>query len=395
MGVDTFFFCSGFLLAYLGMTRATPFVPGLMMRYMRLTPSVAFMVMIYSAIVPFMSIGPFAARVQESILRKCSTGWWVPLAYIQWIYPWDGGEICAGWLWYLGNDILFFIVCLGLLSIWKINRKLCALITLAIVGASIGISLYLSYTKHLGMYIFTQHKAYEEWLYERPWHRITVFILGFSVPLLLAAPKAAIAQGQRWRITKANVSRTRAANFMVYIATFLAYVLMAVVLFLPGTDLSGRNGRQPMSWTQTQNALYITFCRPLWALGNCVIVMGCYFGYLPWTNTFLSHRFFDPLQKLTLGAYLFHPVIIKLASGSATGYYFFNYIDIYTHALAYIVMSYSVSAVSWCLVEKPFADLVDLLMPTKKKNAVREGKEQTLPTTSLNVSIRAPGVAAS
>merc|ERR1712107_384933 len=86
--------------------------------------------------------------------------------------------------------------------------------------------------------------------------------------------------------------------------TFLAYVLMALVLFLPGTDLTGRNGRKPMTWTQTQNALYITFARPLWALGNLVIVMGCYFGYLPWTNIFLGHSFFNPLQKLTLGASL-------------------------------------------------------------------------------------------
>jgi len=396
MGVDTFFFCSGFLLSYLGMTRPTPLMPGIVLRYLRLTPSVAFMIMIYSTIAPFVSEGPFASRVQESILRKCNTGWWVPLVYSQWIYPWDGGEICAGWLWYLGNDILFFVICLGLLSIWKMNRRLSALITMAITGASIFISMYLVYEKNLGMYIFTQHKAYEEWLYERPWHRITVFILGFAVPLLLAAPKAAIAQGRRWRITKADVPRTRAANFIVYVSTFLAYVLMALVLFLPGTDLTGRNGRKPMTWTQTQNALYITFARPLWALGNLVIVMGCYFGYLPWTNIFLGHSFFNPLQKLTLGAYLFHPVIIKIASGNANGYYFFNYTDIFTHALCYIMVSYSVSAVSWCLVEKPFADLVDLLMPTKKKNTVAAGKGGSLPSiTSSNVPIRAPGVAAS
>ena len=113
IAVDSFFYLSGFLLAWLTLDaldkkKGRFGVKGVCMatlyRYLRLIPSLAFALMIYYKMTQFASgNGPFSWRFQHSITRRCDTTWWVELTYAMNFYPYDTDAVCMGWTWYLGN----------------------------------------------------------------------------------------------------------------------------------------------------------------------------------------------------------------------------------------------------------------------------------------------------
>ena len=58
------------------------------------------------------------------------------------------------------------------------------------------------------------------------------------------------------------------------------------------------------------------------ALG--VVATACAAGRLPRVDAFLAHPAWTPLARLTFGAYLMHPVVIKWFAGTATAPYHFS-----------------------------------------------------------------------
>merc|ERR1719443_1324693 len=89
LGVDTFFFIGGFLLAFIGKSRPVPVVMGTALRYARLLPLFGFAQMVYVLIAPYLAWGPFAPRFQAEVFFKCSDNtWWSELIFINAFYPW-------------------------------------------------------------------------------------------------------------------------------------------------------------------------------------------------------------------------------------------------------------------------------------------------------------------
>merc|ERR1712187_858293 len=106
------------------------------------------------------------------------------------------------------------------------------------------------------------------------------------------------------------------------------------------------------------STLYITFSRPMWAVCWAILTFLCYYGHVPITNGILSHRFWTPLARLTYGAYLCHPLVIKLAAGTSLEYYTFSGLDLFYRASGNCVMAFSGAVVLWVLVERPAMSLM-------------------------------------
>jgi len=97
-----------------------------------------------------------------------------------------------------------------------------------------------------------------------------------------------------------------------------------------------------------------------------ILTLACYFDYVPLINGFLAHWMFQPLSALTFGAYLWHPVLIKLVAGNMEDYYNYSFIEAWQHATFFFVLAYAASTFSYCLVEKPCATMTGWLIPKKK-----------------------------
>lgn len=352
-GVDSFFFLSGFLLSLLTMRelQATrnrfKFLHALVLRYLRLTPSLAFVMLLYYKIWPHLAAGPFAPTFQDSIYRRCDQSWWSELTYTLNFIPFDSDKVCMGWTWYLGDDMIFYIISIALLPLYHRSKVAGCACVLLLTLASFVVTIYLVVAHHLSIDAFDYHYAeYSYYAYSKPYTRIPAFFVGIvSAWLLLELERRGYTRGQQPRSPQAK-----------NIAFAVALGCLGVLLFLTfivATD----HGADANNWSDATSAVYITFGRPLWACCLAVITLLCYYDYLPILNGFLSHPFWMPLARLCYGAYLVHPLVIKLAAGVAQQYYYFSGTDIFYRYVGNVLCAFSGATVVWCLIERPVMTL--------------------------------------
>ena len=147
LSVDTFFWMSGFMAAFVMLLRMPAPPPGTtavrsgsialgrwctasVHRFLRLTPVYAFVFFFYVYVFPVMGSGPFWAELNApDAAHYCRTKWWTNLLYVNNIIgDGEGGFIgsnsCMGWSWYLANDMQFFLVTAALMTCYHSRPKL-------------------------------------------------------------------------------------------------------------------------------------------------------------------------------------------------------------------------------------------------------------------------------
>ena len=116
--VDNFFFLSGLLVAYLTLCEVQkragrfPFLMYYLHRFLRLTPTYAFVLFFIWFLIIHLADGPlyhFITWEGSGLYQTCSKYWWTNLLYINNFYPWELKDECIGWTWYLANDMQFYI----------------------------------------------------------------------------------------------------------------------------------------------------------------------------------------------------------------------------------------------------------------------------------------------
>ncbi|CAJ1461553.1 unnamed protein product, partial [Effrenium voratum] len=181
--VDTFFFLSGFLLSHLMLkelqSRGASPVLAILLRYFRLTPSLALVMLVYYGILPYLASGPFAVILQDSIFRRCNGSWWSELTYTMNFIPFDSDKVCMGWTWYLGDDMIFFVLGSVLVPLYHRRRILGWFLMLCVTGLSLGVTAWLIAKYHLSAYIFDSHYArYSYYAYSKPYTRAPAYFVG-------------------------------------------------------------------------------------------------------------------------------------------------------------------------------------------------------------------------
>ena len=102
IGVDTFFFLSGFLFSYLTVkelrrnARRFNKAQALVLRYIRLTPPFALAMVMFYQIWPYFASGPFGWKFQHSIYRRCDGSWWSEMLYLMNFLPFNSDDVCMG-----------------------------------------------------------------------------------------------------------------------------------------------------------------------------------------------------------------------------------------------------------------------------------------------------------
>jgi len=206
---------------------------------------------------------------------------------------------------------------------------------------------------------------YQYYLYDKPWSRVPAFLVGLSVPWMLIWAR------NRYALDHGAAPKSTKAVLIISILVSLALGIILTLLFITVTDQDapsvwGVSARKFDSWTTLDNALYLTFARPVWALSHAVIVVACYFDYVPLINGFLSHWIWTPLSRLTYCAYLLHPLVINLRCGLAVQYFQFTAWTVFQNFATDSALAYAAAIVAWCLVEKPVATLIGFVVSRPK-----------------------------
>eukprot|EP00941_MAST-03F_sp_MAST-3F-sp1_P003105 g3105.t1 len=202
LSVDTFFYISGFLITFGSLKKMkTSSPPGkwsvsaaLLYRYFRLTPSLLFALLCYYKIFMYIGSGPFFARYQHSVTRRCDNSWWVEPLYIMNFYPASSDDLCMGWTWYLGNDFIFFAISAFLMPFFYRQRKMYSVVAVGLlIAVSFAVTTYLVLHYSLSVYIFDSHYTkYSYYAYSKPYTRFPAYGVGVLFALFMESRPARI-----------------------------------------------------------------------------------------------------------------------------------------------------------------------------------------------------------
>jgi peptidoglycan/LPS O-acetylase OafA/YrhL len=181
--VDSFFFMSGFLLAFLLLSRldtanttstsstsstsstlkppATAAEHALLLlklyaqRWLRITPAFMAAVLFYWQLLPLLSSGPYWDSF-DGDCAICKRYWWTNPLYINNLVPFHASLLGLCWPvgWYLSNDMQFFVLSAPLLLLYRKRPKLVCAVLGCALAASCGYSLWLALAQGIKFTIF-------------------------------------------------------------------------------------------------------------------------------------------------------------------------------------------------------------------------------------------------
>ena len=361
--VDTFFVMSGLLVTYLSMRQMKrkkgrfPFLTYYLHRYLRLTPTYAFVLFFIWLLMMHLADGPiYPSKTWEesSIYQNCKKYWWTNLLYINNIYPWKMTDGCIYWSWYLANDMQFYVfsplIIIPFYFLFPLGLAISAvviLICLVISGVLAGIYDHQANQLSRFAYNYTGSSSidmtYDNLLYIKPWHRVAPYVVGLVLGYILY--RFRMPTKPKWYIT---------------------YPVFAGMWIISGILLVSTLYGLYFTWhdhfpSTAENVLYITFSRLAWSLGLALIVIICHYGYGGIVNWFLSLSFWIPLSRISYNAYLLHPFLLIVIFGSErkpTNYQDYNLL---VYSIGMVVLSYGASAVISVFVEFPVGNLEQVL----------------------------------
>ncbi|KAF5281705.1 hypothetical protein FQA39_LY17726 [Lamprigera yunnana] len=284
LSVDTFFVITGILVSF-NPNRSSKKVEKFnvvkyyLNRYFRLTPTLAFIVLVDVALAPHLGFGQLVVK-QNLDSMSCRRYWWSALLYIQNFVNIE--EMCVAVSWYLCVDMQIFLASPLFLIPFRKKPK----VVLSVIGALLLMSSVFSFLT-VWLFDMTPHMNYLIIYYTKPYTRITPWFVGFITGYILSASKNA-------RLNVGNVT-----NVILTLAS------IATIIFLTCEEPLRTNN----------NILYacqLALVRPLWSVAVCWIIYSCATGYNKFINRLLSLNVFQILSKLTYAAYLVHLTLITL-----------------------------------------------------------------------------------
>ena len=351
--VDSFFFLSGVLVAYLTLrqmkkTGRFPFLHYYIHRYLRLTPTYAFVLFFAWFLTNHLAAGPIFP-LSNVYGEQCSKYWWTNLLYINNFYPWSIQNECIGWTWYLANDMQFFVIAPLILIPMYYLFPVGLVMSSAILAGSFVITATLT-----GVFDFQANQLaghtpnpnittnYMDLIYIKPWSRISPYIVGLLLGYVLY-------KGVR-------LPFNRKISAPVYLAIWMVsgFLLVSTVYGLYFTF----HGHVP---TRAENVVYITFSRFAWGIGLALLVFACHNGYGGLINTFLSMKIWTPLSRMTFNAYLVHPIVLTVVYGQLQKSIHLTDITMATYTIAVVVLSYAIAGLVCLFVEFPLGSIEMLL----------------------------------
>ncbi|KAJ1633628.1 acyltransferase family-domain-containing protein [Pavlovales sp. CCMP2436] len=380
--VDTFFFMSGLLCALsllahvdkraadeprtsVGVARALgQTATALVHRYLRLTPVYAYVLFFYTYALPLLGSGPlWAQSIGDG--NVCERTWWTNLLYVNNLLGEDGhaGTAgCMGWSWYLANDMQFFAAA-ALLLPWypSAPRWVTSLFGVSVLSSAVSAGV-LSHVFRADITCLDPANA--DHIYGQPYTRQGTYAVGalFGIWLHERARRARHAAGDA---LPAAIGRAPSqtgpapASWREVGCCVGGGVLLVAIFVLPWTDLrsGGLFERSAQEWAQWQKDTYNATQRQLWAVG----LIGLSLWFIPgrggMVRELLRAKIWQPLAKLSFGAYLWHLVVIFWLYFSALDYKTFSRLDITVNYLTVLMLSYALSYCSYLLVEKPMMNL--------------------------------------
>ena len=371
--VDTFFWLSGLLMAFLFLKEVNSgrLNWGLVYlhRYLRITPMVLFCTLFFWSMQPYLGDGPIWFT-QSGLTSDCKDYWWTNVLYLNNFIPNGKGSFCLGQVWYLACDMQFFLLSPLLLFVYHKSK----LIGWSAIGVLISVSL-LTTGLLAGKYDqkvspLTQNTDGFQYIYVKPYCRVGTYALGLATGMIIYSYRRFKASGEVY--DQVAVAICEGLKNMVVRLMSLTVGLFLVSFFVfyqydtnhhPGSDMKYNR------WGDDSNVAFYTFMRVGFILGLTMFILPVLLGYLKPVAIFLGASVWTPLARLTFAVYLIHYNFIYSAFKSQyTQIYFDEYYLI--RDLIFFYLANVILAVPFVvLIEMPCMNLERLLLRRQSQAA--------------------------
>ncbi|KAM3938311.1 O-acyltransferase like protein-like [Leptodactylus fuscus] len=346
LGVDSFFFLSGFLGAksFLILTENSGQEVTLAMvmmyiyrRLRRLQPLHLASIPISIGLISLVKWGAFW-ELPKHQWDSCRRVWWANALLITNFV--SVSDSCTGWAWYLSTDFQFHLTTPLVIFLYvRAKRVMIAVVTLTSAACIITSTLLSYYLKLSIRYPKGESQSrMNYWVeyYTKPYCRYGPFLVGMVLAIMITKKQCPY------------IKNTAQAVFGWFSALAIMLTVITLAFVLDDT---------PSSYS-IMAALYQGFHRTLWAVALGLILVLCHEEYGGHLNTLLSCRAWSFLSKISYACYLTHPIIIILYCGLQESLFHYQDINMLYLFIGHSVLTFVVGLLLTVLVERPFQRLM-------------------------------------
>lgn len=259
----------------------------------------------------YLGDGPIWRSDSDQTVQGCLDQWWETILFLGNLIPYKNGMQCLGWLWYIANDMQFFILLPFQIIAYKLHRYLGYALAYFILFGGILASFILSAINNMSINPVTDPN-YFQILYIRPWARIAPYQVGVLFGMFYFEWK----HKERSHLFVGSFGTKlfqAVQNLAIVRYTFYIVGLIIINGLMLMQHAEGRSITQPAKiFPQFIRNLFNGFSRPLFVLGLMMILMGPLTGRNKFMQWVLGGRGYNPWARISFMAYLIHLLVFQL-----------------------------------------------------------------------------------
>ncbi|XP_039287756.1 nose resistant to fluoxetine protein 6 [Nilaparvata lugens] len=322
--VDTFFFISGLLVAFLYFRTTAKH------DLSKITKSTGFV----SCVLQF--IGMVAYRFARS--EDCGHDDKKKQKYEVLVLLFN--SMCMLWSWYLADDTQFYVLGTILLIMAVKHFRAAASLMVVFLISSWCTTAYIAFSnKHMPN--VDDPLALFDKIYDKPWTRFGPYLVGMATG---------------WFLFKIDC-KIKMNRIVTWVGWTLSTVGLLCLLY----------GLYEQQLHPVSAAAYSSLSHTAWATCLAWIVIACSTGYGGYVNKFLSWTVLYPFSRVTYCAYLIHPIIIRIFAMRMDSPVHLGKDLVAVMFLGQLVASYILSFIVSLAFEAPVVSLLRIVSSTKRK----------------------------
>ena len=321
--VDTFFWLSGLLMAYLfilEVNKTPSFSPWKLSmvyihRYLRITPVYMFALLFFWSMQVYIGSGPMWIAIDDMV-GDCKKYWYTNMIYLNNFIPDWKTSGCMGVSWYLANDMQLFIISpIIILMYVKIHRAIGWAIVIALCCLNISTSAVVAHHFDLNPATIAPSNGseYYDFYYTKPYNRVAPYVLGIACGFIVHTYRKYQDSREVYDRFALLIAKAQEIWYVRFITFFLGVSLINILVFSQ-YDLYKHPGSKSQYdyWSNNSKYAFIALERTVYGLGISMIFLPMLLGYFKPITAFLSLYPWSILARFSFAIYLVHFSIIQI-----------------------------------------------------------------------------------
>ncbi|XP_056647784.1 nose resistant to fluoxetine protein 6-like [Diorhabda sublineata] len=368
LGVDAFFYMSGFLIAFAYMKQKTKpmavqikSIPLLIIhRYLRLTPAYAMLFFFTITVFKFLGEGPIWPSVLNILKSRCQDHYWTYFTYTQNYANYK--EMCIAHTWYLSVDMQLYILSILILIPLSIllakNAKNFKLVMILCFLVNLFWTLLPLATKLIWTNYRNDYETHSQ---------VVTYTMGITMGIFMR-------ERRDKPFLYGKISKPQLFNLLMW--CIILPIMAANAVLYEEYIFTGKH-------TQTAQTYFSSFYKPIWCISLSWMVYSCYYGYGGIVAWILNRPTLQITAKLSYCMYLLHVLVVIHGTFTSKSR---NYFSDYTNFLnwcSYFMITFIV-AVIWTLAfESPMITIEKFVFgggAPKKQNKTKKHSVSSKPS---------------